>query len=159
VNAGLPPSALLATLAGALLVAGILTAVALRRRKPAMASSSGSSGPNGRARHVSGADLTVSASPIKGPPADPGQTAAGTPPATNREQAHPPREGPDLPDPDLTRSAQIDADQTRAAGPFALRAARGDTAAGGQSQTFCSHCGQQVQPGARFCASCGQPVG
>jgi hypothetical protein len=131
-SAGLPPAVLLSVLGGVLL-AGILTVVALRRRRAA--SATGSTDP-ARPRHVSATDITAPGNPIK-----------------------PPREGPDLPDPGLTRSGQIDADMTRAAGPFALRATPGPTDADGQAQIFCSHCGQPVQPGARFCISCGQPVG
>lgn len=143
------PTALLATLAGVLLLGGILAAVALRQRKGAIASSSSSSEPNGRPRHASGADITAPASPGKPQLSDSARTDAAKSTGTNRQDEHPPREGPELP-------AQ---DSTRAAGPFALRAAQPSTEAGGQSQPLCSKCGQQVQPGARFCVSCGQPVG
>lgn len=147
------PPALVATLAGLLVLGGILAAVALGRRKRAVAASTGNSEPNGRPRHVSGADITAPAGPGRPPPGGSAGTGAYESPGTNRGQDHPPREGADLP-------AQ---DPTRAAGPFAPRAAHpsaeAGAGAGGQSPPHCSRCGKPMQPGARFCVSCGQPVG
>ncbi|WP_458781256.1 zinc ribbon domain-containing protein [Arthrobacter sp. D3-16] len=143
------PTALLATLAGIILLGGILAVVASRRRKAAMVSSSHVSNPDGGARHGSGTNMTAPGARAAHPPGDKGQAAGAPPFGSDRQQAHPPGEGRDA-------SAS---DPTRAAGPFALRAAHQQQSAGGQSQASCPHCGEPVQPGARFCTGCGQPLG
>lgn len=143
------PTALLATLAGIILLGGILAVVASRRRKAAMVSSSHMSNPDGGARHGSGANMTAPGAHADHLPGDKGQAAGAPPSGSERQQAHPPGEGRDA-------SAS---DPTRAAGPFALRAAHQQQEAGGQPQASCPHCGEPVQPGARFCTGCGQPLG
>ncbi|HEX7203222.1 MAG TPA: zinc ribbon domain-containing protein, partial [Arthrobacter sp.] len=143
------PSALLATLAGIILLGGVLAIVASRRRKAAMVTSNHMPKPDGGARHGSGTNMTAPGGHADHLPGDKGQAAGATPPGSDRPEAHPPGEGRDASASDLTR----------AAGPFALRAVHQQQEAGAQPQASCPHCGDPVQPGARFCTGCGQPLG
>lgn len=144
------PTALLATLAGIILLGGILAVVTSRRRKAAMVSTSHMSSLDGGARHGSGTNMTAPGGHAAHPPGEKGQAAGNPPPpGSDRQQAHPPGNGRDASAFDLTR----------AAGPFALRAAHQPQEAGGQPNASCPHCGDPVHPGARFCTGCGQPLG
>ncbi|WP_255771731.1 zinc ribbon domain-containing protein [Pseudarthrobacter sulfonivorans] len=113
------PTVLLASLAGVLLLGGIVLALTMRRRRPATVPGTPRAERTG-GRHGSLTSMTAPAGHVSGP---------------------------------------VDADETRAAGPFGARAAQPPTDAGGQSRASCPHCGEPVQPGARFCPGCGQPVG
>ncbi|WP_164205494.1 zinc ribbon domain-containing protein [[Micrococcus luteus] ATCC 49442] len=158
-DAGVPMSmVLLAALAGVLLLGGIVAALTMRRRKPAVSSGSVHSERTG-GRHGPDTGMTTAAGNVGGPAADRGLTTTAAPPGTDRGQAQTPREGAAQSGSEPNRPEQDGADETRAAGPFALRAAPATPEASGQPRGSCSHCGEPVQPGARFCTGCGQPVG
>lgn len=145
---GLPPWVLLATLAGVLVLVVILTAIASRRRKRTFASNGHNSGQHSKPRPDSGTGLT-SLSALSHRPAE---SHGGS-----REETGERREGNAAGD--IGRPPEADADETRAAGPLALRAAERPAGNSGQSWKICSRCGEAVSPQARFCIACGQPVG
>jgi hypothetical protein len=147
---GLPAWVLLAALAGIFVLVVILTAIASRRRQRAFAFHSHNSGQHSKPRQASGTGITSSSTPFKRPVESHGGS---------REETGERREGPSGPPADHGGPPGADADETRAAGPLALRAAERPGKNSGQSKEFCSRCGEAVRPDARFCIFCGQPVG
>jgi hypothetical protein len=128
----------LLVLIGALLVAGIIAALILgRRRTPATAGADGQPPETGRWRSV---------------PA----SVASVLPARWRGDTHP------NPAPRHSRSA--DGAAPPDAGPVNGGARSADTRTGSapdghDDRRFCSQCGRAAGPGARFCTDCGHPVG
>lgn len=157
------PAAFLPVLVGALLLAGVVGAVVLRRRgtsavpvagRPVSSSATAApmsrtgaaggrttaapGGPKGAADDRRGSDGTEGAGHRRSAPRQPRASAAPTGAAPGvRSGASPVPEG----------------DETRAAGALAPRNADGSVPA------FCTQCGRSLPSGARFCAGCGRPVG
>lgn len=171
------PAPVLPILAGMILLAGIIGAIALRRhRAAAVAPAHHGTSPAGTTRpppvHAPAASVTSPKDRTGTGGERPAQTAAARtdkdPPGRGRadadltkaagHQSPAPRQFPvpatPAPSaPDINPSANPGPDaETRAAGPLAPRAA-------GQTVAFCSQCGRPVLPGARFCTGCGHPVG
>lgn len=166
------PAALLPVLTGALLLAGVVGAIILRRRGAfAAVPVVGRSASRGARRPVAS---SATAAPMSRTGAGRGRTTAapGGPkdathdrrvperaadlghrpsgPRQSRASAAPARSAPDV-RPGAT--ATPEGDETRAAGALAPRAVDGTAPA------FCSQCGRSLPSGARFCAGCGRPVG
>lgn len=166
------PAAFLPVLIGALLLAGVVGAIVLRRRgAAAVVPAVGRSASRGAGRPDS---PSARAAPMSRTGAAGGRAAAapGVPPRTTEDRRGPdraedaghrrsarrqPRDSAALagPAPDVRSGATAlpGADETRAAGALAPRAADGTAPA------FCSHCGRSLPSGARFCSGCGRPVG
>lgn len=174
---GSPPAALLAGFVGFLLLAGVVTALALRRRgAPAGRGIDGaptrhadSSSPKAArrltaaflSRKTDGAQTAMTrAAPHEsrltrqrhGPGTSPGPGPATEPKnrATSQSPSDDRREQSALPP---ASRGKPGVDETRAAGPQSPRSMQG------QGRVFCSQCGSSVRPGGRFCSSCGYPVG
>jgi hypothetical protein len=135
---GLRWGAFLAILIGALLVAGIVAALVLgRRRTPATAGADSRPPETGRWRSV---------------PA----SVASVLPARWRGDTHP--------DPAPRHSRSADAPAPPDAAPdhgddATVDARTGPAPDGLDGRRFCAQCGAAVGPGARFCTGCGHPVG
>jgi hypothetical protein len=135
---GLHWGAFLPILIGALLVAGIIAALVLaRRRAPATAGTDARPPEAGRWRSVPAS--VASALPVNWR----GDKHPGTAPRHSRST-----DGPVPPDP-----GPADGDTG------SVNAQTDPSPAGHQDRRFCSQCGRAVGPGERFCSGCGHSVG
>jgi hypothetical protein len=142
---GLRPAVVLPILIAVLLVAGVIAALVLRRRRPARAGAAGrpKDGGTGGAREgrtPAAPVLTVAPGHPTGPARHSATTGGSARPAPG---AGPPSAG----DP-----GRADGDS----GPAGPVVPGTDDGAG---RRFCIQCGQAVGQGARFCSGCGHPVG
>ncbi|NKX56349.1 trypsin-like peptidase domain-containing protein [Arthrobacter mobilis] len=177
------PPALLPILIGLLLLAGVIGAIALRRRNRSVTAQAGggatttgasrpsparaSTAPANRSKAdelSTRAASTTTAAWVDREQAGRGRTGSSRteaseyqspapqrPPAPGRPAAEP---APPVPDTNLNPNPGPAAeDDTRTAVPLAPHDSNR------QAVAFCSQCGRQVLPGARFCVGCGHRVG
>lgn len=184
-TAGPPPAVLLPILVGVLLLAGIIGAIALRRRGASAAAQAGSGTPTpGASRPTAASAVAAPAVPANRSRASDDRPAQTTAARVGREQAGRDRSDPAWTDSARTKAAEHQSpsrQQSHAPAAPAVSAPEanpnanvnrgtdgGETrtagslaprAADGEAPNFCSQCGRRVRPGARFCTGCGYPVG